>query len=147
MKSLWFMNSKFIRSNIKMDMLNYLLKHRRNKQGLITRFIMYSNNNTLNGKQTWCKVSCKNISEEARAAAAWQMGYRGGYLREWRTQLCTNQKLNHKIDYKVHCAGYCLILDKNCSLTTHFIHNSQKDSLQHAIGWYILGLKCILVFA
>lgn len=49
----------------------------------------------------------QNVSLEVlAAAAAWQMGCRGGFLREQRTQLCTNQQLNDKIDYEVLCVGH-----------------------------------------
>lgn len=70
-------------------------------------------------------IQPQNMPVEYFAAGAWQMGCRGGFLGEWRTQLCANQQLNNKIDYEVHCVGYSIIAATTCSpcYKLHFLQN------------------------
>lgn len=89
-----------------------------------------------------CANSAANMSEESLPAATWQMDCRGGFLGEWRTQLCNNQQLNYEIDYEVHCAGYSLILAKTVLLLNTpqgseiFFYGSFLKSCQYC-SWHL----------
>lgn len=95
-----------------------------------------------------CANSAANMWEESLPAATWQMDCTGGFLGEWRTQLCNNQQLNYEIDYEIHCAGYSLILAKTVLLLNTsqgseiFFYSSFLKSCQYC-RWH---LHLFLVF-